>query len=198
MLSYRIVDDTGRIRIGGAARALIQAREHGADIAVMSTVSFADRKGLRRAVTGFGPRLIVAAAGNRSGSIDSGVPATYPCALPDPHILCVTTARADGGLAREAATGPISVDIAAPGTGLAASNSHGRRVFVSGSSYATAVTAGAAVLVMLAEPGVTPLQAADALITAAAAHPSLTDVTRSDGHLQVREAIDVAARLQKS
>ena len=66
--------------------------------------------------------LFVFAAGNGGidqvgDNIDASQP-IYPCAFTDPHVVCVAASNESAGIASFSNYGPVSVDVAAPGTAI--------------------------------------------------------------------------------
>ena len=89
--------------------------------------------------------LVVCAAGMGIDDIDTDP--VYPASAGLENLLTVTALTESGEIATSAPVGRMSVDLAAPGTGVPCFDRDGNRVTASGTSMAAALTAGAAALV---------------------------------------------------
>ena len=109
--------------------------------------------------------LFVFAAGNGGpdgvgDNVDAGTPtsATYPCAYTSANIVCVAASTEVAGIASFSNFGPVSVDVAAPGTGILSTVNSGDYEEHSGTSMASPHVAGVAALLFARYPGATPPQ----------------------------------------
>jgi subtilisin family serine protease len=93
--------------------------------------------------------LVVASAGN-DGQDRDRIP-SYPASTPSEAIISVTSVGRRGYLARGAAYGAVSVDLAAPGTRVLTTTPSGYGVY-SGTSFAAAHVSGALALMAAARP----------------------------------------------
>jgi hypothetical protein len=93
--------------------------------------------------------FIVAASGN-SGQTEQGI--GYPSA--DPNVFSTAPITGADVIAPEAQRGPM-LDLLAPGINVASTNLGGGTMGLSGSSYSSPITAGAAVLLRQADPNLT-------------------------------------------
>ena len=128
------------------------AASHGARIVNLSLTSL-DREewaGFEQAAIRHPEILFVVAAGNDNRDIDRRP--VYPAALALDNLITVTAARADGHLARGVNWGPRKVDLMVEADGLLALGFDGRRLPVSGSSYATARVTALAACLLAARP----------------------------------------------
>jgi len=185
------------------ANAIDWAVDHGANIVNLSLggsqTSAVERSAIQYAIAK--GVLLVAAAGN---SAQSGNPAVYPAALIGRSGLVVGAADAAGRRAPFSSTGSY-VDLLAPGvnvlgalpaavsaaglfTAAATPGAEGRYGFGSGSSYSAPEVAGAAALVMAANPSYTPAQVAATLEQTASGHGHWT-MSRAFGNVNVAAAV---------
>ncbi|MEV6602438.1 type VII secretion-associated serine protease mycosin [Actinoplanes sp. NPDC051346] len=92
--------------------------------------------------------VVVAAVGNRPGSVAVGYPARYP------GVLAVGATGRDGSLAKVSVTGP-EVMLTAPGVDIVSTDSTGDYRIATGTSDSTAIVAGAAALIRSRYPDAT-------------------------------------------
>ncbi|MFF2658626.1 S8 family serine peptidase [Kitasatospora sp. NPDC058032] len=177
VLSVAVTDDAGSTNADLLARGIRAAADGGARIAVVAApiaeaapalaeaVGYATAKGM----------LLVAPAGPDGQSVAAPV---YPAGYPG--VLAVAALGADGVPAdRSASAAPEApssgatggrasrVDLVAPGEGLVAAGPGGGSFIASGPSYAAALVAGSAALVLGRSPSLTVDQLAERLRTTA-------------------------------
>jgi subtilisin family serine protease len=105
--------------------------------------------------------LVVASAGN-DGQDRDRIP-SYPASTPSDAVVSVTSVGRRGYLARGAAYGAVTVDVAAPGTRVLTTAPSGYGVY-SGTSFAAAHVSGALALMASARPDASGPQLKEALI----------------------------------
>jgi thermitase len=111
---------------------------------------------LEQAIADSPETMFVVAAGN-AGSNNDVVP-TYPCAYPEPNVVCVAATDPTDHLAWFSNMGATTVDLAAPGSSILSTWNDGAYHTISGTSMATPFVAGAAALVWSRNPGLTVAQ----------------------------------------
>ncbi len=125
--------------------------------------------------------VIVCAAGNIRQNLDERP--LYPSCLDRPNILCVGAIGVDGTLAtwmgEGSAYGSHSVDLVAPGTGIAASDGGGKAGLCSGTSYACPFVSGAVAQLFINDPTLRPNQVIDRLVAEAKPLSGLVGKTRA-------------------
>lgn len=143
-------------------------------------------EGIRAAVSADADIILVALAGEYAGAslrgavtaaIDAGIlvvagagndglnsPRMYPAALP--NVLAVGAHRPDGSLSTVTSQWD-GVDLTAPGVAVRVTGLDGNRSWATGTSPASAITAGAAATLLAAKPCLTPAELSDALVGAA-------------------------------
>lgn len=134
--------------------------------------------------------LFIAAAGNESNNNDAS--ASYPGSYDNDNIISVASITSTGGLSSFSNYGATSVDIGAPGSGIYSSlptRSRGNVVSTygsySGTSMATPHVSGAAALYASLNPGATPAQIKNAILSSAIPTSSLNGKVSTGGRLDV-------------
>jgi len=136
--------------------------------------------------------LFIVAAGNSGANIDTSP--SYPASYATDNMISVAAIASDGTLASFSNYGAQTVDIGAPGVGIISTlpgRSKGKNVSsygsYNGTSMATPHVSGAAALYASTFPGSTAVQIKAAILSKAAATPSLTGKVRTGGRLNVSE-----------
>ena len=158
----------------------------------------------RQAIHDHPNTLYVVAAGNDAVDVDSSP--RYPCAYPEPNVLCVGATTFTDGLASFSNVGATAVDLFAPGTRTLSSwpRAMASRFDASyetgpgfellqGTSMATPHVAGAAALIAAAHPEYTAAQIKAALMGAADPVPALAGKAVVGGRLNAAAALGVPA-----
>ena len=147
-LKYYDPNDSGNSNLNNTIKAIHYAVENGAHIINYSggglepnkleqqAIKEAERKGI----------LVVAAAGNESSNTDKS--GYYPANYPLNNILSVTTIDPLDRVLKSSNYGKKTVHNAAPGSNILSTLPGGRYGRMTGTSQATAVATGAAVLIM--------------------------------------------------
>ena len=136
-----------------AVDALGYAKAHGAKFTSNSWGGGGDSQALKDAITAHGG-LFIAAAGNASVNTDTNP--MYPAASDLDLIISVAATDHDDGLAAFSNFGAISVDLGAPGVNILATWPDSAYNAISGTSMATPIVSGTAVLVYAQFPELSP------------------------------------------
>ncbi|MCH2155364.1 MAG: S8 family serine peptidase [Opitutales bacterium] len=155
LMSVRVLDDEGSGTILDIVNGLDYAREKGADIINLSlgSDSFSSSLSLAMSRLDSAGIIAVAAAGNESRNTDFS-PA-YPASYSFDNIISVAASDSGDNLAGFSNYGANSVDLAAPGDLVYATYLNGGYEFLSGTSMATPVVAGAFALLKAESPNAT-------------------------------------------
>ena len=129
--------------------------------------------------------LVVTSAGN-DGQDRDRIP-SYPASTPSEAVVSVTSVGRRGYLARGAAYGAVSVDVAAPGTRVLTTAPSGYGVY-SGTSFAAAHVSGALALMAAARPDASGPQLKEVLIRGARRSSALFGLV-AHGRVNTADAI---------
>jgi subtilisin family serine protease len=183
LLPVRVLDASGRGTTATIANGFRYAAAR-ARIVNASLGGGANDPMLEAAIAEFPETLFVVAAGNSAGNNDS-LP-TFPCAYPEPNVICVAATDATDSLAYFSNVGPTTVDLAAPGVSILSTWRGGDYYSASGTSMATPHVAGAAALVWSRNPALAAAQVKAALLGSV---DSLGLPLVSGGRLNVARAV---------
>ncbi|MDQ8209500.1 S8 family serine peptidase [Coraliomargarita sp. SDUM461003] len=135
--------------------------------------------------------IFVAAAGNEAQDTDA-LP-VYPACYPQDNIVSVAATDRYDELAYYTNTGALTVDIAAPGTGIYSTDNGGAYnqnfSLRSGTSMAAPQVAGAAVLLKASDPSLSAAEMIDRMMVTADLKPALIGKVASSGRLNVNAAL---------
>jgi subtilisin family serine protease len=159
----KVLDDHGMGSTSTVVEGMRYALAHGARVINLSLNGPQGSQALEetiRAAEAMGV-LVVASAGNDGQNRDR-IP-SYPASTPSEAVVSVTAVGRKGHLARGAAYGAVSVDLAAPGTRVLTTALSGYGLY-SGTSFAAAHVSGALALMAAARPDASGPQLKEALI----------------------------------
>jgi len=187
LMALRALDATGSGYTSDLVRAYAYAARNGARIVNASLGGSSYSKSEYDAIRAAKDVLFVVAAGN-SGT-DNDTNPSYPCAYDLPNVLCVAASDRDDALAPFSNYGLGSVDLAAPGVGILSTWLSGAYRTLSGTSMATPHVAGAAALVLAANPQLTTGQLRQTLVQTVDPILALEHRVASGGRLDVARAV---------
>jgi subtilisin family serine protease len=150
IMPIRVTDTQGYGYYSSIAQGLTWAVDHGAKVMNISFAGVASSSTIKSAAQYARSRggVVVAAAGN-CGCFDS--------TLENPYILSVSATDGSDSLASWSSQGAY-VDVSAPGAGIYTTTSGGGYAAVSGTSFASPVTAGVVALMMSVNPALSPAE----------------------------------------
>lgn len=143
--------------------------------------------------------LVVAAAGNEFTDIDDpDLTPTYPAAYELPNVLAVAALSHDDTLAPFSNRGPVRVDLAAPGHRVVSTYPTDRHESLSGTSMAAPYVAGAAALLLSADPSQTVSDVRHRILSTTEALGSLGGLVGTSGVLDLEAALGASANQASS
>ena len=114
-------------------------------------------------------------------------PPIYPCAFTHANVVCVAASTEVAGIASFSNYGPVSVDVAAPGTAILSTVNSGGYGAVSGTSMASPHVAGVAALLLARYPAATPAQVKYSLMRTVDPLPAFVGKIASQGRVNAFE-----------
>lgn len=130
--------------------------------------------------------LFVAAAGNDSANND--VVPSFPASYTTENVIAVASINQANRLSKFSNYGAVSVDLAAPGTGIR-STVPGGYTYYNGTSMATPHVSGAIALLAALEPGLDWRARRQRLLASVTLEPALTGRVASGGRLNLRRLV---------
>jgi len=196
----------GSIYIGDAISAVYYALDHGARILNMSwggTGDYAGLSTLQAAIqqANTDGALVIAAAGNNNQNVDptSSNPSTnsnpdtfYPAALSEPNIISVGASTPTNTKASFSNYGAQSVSLFAPGDSILTPTYNQELAYVSGTSMAAPVVAGAAADVWSVNPTLTAAQVKADLMNTVTPSAALQGDAEAAGVVNIGAAVAAA------
>lgn len=162
IMAIRAVPDTSDETDADVVESFLYAAKHGAKLINCSFGKAHNEGGMivNETITHIGKTygvLTFAAAGNDYGrNIDSRP--KYPASFDSDYLVTVASTAKSGRLSAFSNVGLVSVDLAAPGSGIYSTVPRNRYSNMSGTSMATPTTVGVAAEVLSHFPALTPLQ----------------------------------------
>ena len=151
----------------------------------MSLGWYFDSPGLETAINNyFG--LFVTSAGNNSLNTDT---VTRPSSLPCNNIIAVANTTSTDELSSSSNYGALTVDLAAPGTGIYSTSYAGSYVSMNGTSMAAPYVAGAAALIKSLNPHASTSDIKNAILQNVDEIPALNGKVLTGGRINVLEAL---------
>ena len=188
IMPLKAFDPAGAGATSDAIKAMEYANANGASVISNSWGGPDYSQALKDAIDA-SPAVVVCAAGNNAPyNID--INASYPASYTSANIISVAATDQNDQLASFSHYGPISVDLAAPGTYIwSTTNRDGTYAQMSGTSMATPHVSGVAALVKSANPSLNPLQIKNIIISTVDQKTSLSGKVASGGRLNAYKAV---------
>jgi thermitase len=136
--------------------------------------------------------LFVAAAGNERQDTDVPENYYYPAAYKLTNIVVVTAMDINNKLLRSSNWGQTKVDVAAPGENIYSTLPDRRYGYMTGTSQATAVVTGVAVLILSQNPSLKPAQVRDIIRESCDPKPELRGKVACGGSVNALTAVKKA------
>ncbi len=135
--------------------------------------------------------LFLVAAGNVTADDDYGPGASYPCASPQPNVVCVAASTVSDGLASFSNTGARTVDLAAPGQQIVAIGLNGGLLSWNGTSFPAPMATATAALALSIAPSATTAQLRGAILGGVESRPAFQGGTVTGGRLNAYYALQL-------
>ncbi len=189
LMALKAADAAGLLADSDIAEAVHYASDKNADVISASFGGSDSSDTMRDAIIYANSKgvLFVAAAGN-DGSNNDSMP-VYPAGYDIPNVVAVAATDQSDALASFSNYGQSSVDLAAPGVNIYSTIPGGNIGSMQGTSMACPHVAGAAALLLSANPSFTQLQLKAALLNTVDKLPALAAKTVSGGRLNVKNLI---------
>jgi hypothetical protein len=190
IIAVRFMDSEGRGYSSGAAEGIVYAVKHGAHVINASygtdQPSDVEQSAIRYAAAH--DTLIVAASGNDGENTDTHP--HYPSNYPDENVISVAASDERDRLASFSNWGKQSVDLAAPGDGIASTWNDGDYKYLSGTSMATPLVAAAAAMLRKQGDGLPAARVRKLLLKYADDKQAFKGKVASGGRLNVRRSLN--------
>jgi hypothetical protein len=176
-----------------ALKVLAELREKGVNIRVVNDSASYQSSVASEALIGQIRRLgelnvlFVTSAGNMG--VNNDTQHWYPCTLDLSNEICVTASNNRDELPSWANYGPHTVDLAAPGVSIYSTMRGGGYGYLSGGSMASPHVAGAAALILSAQPTLTPADLKARILAGVDILPTLAGRVISGGRLDICKAL---------
>jgi len=184
----------GGLPISDVVDALIYAESMGAHVINMSLGLYQDSTPLRDAINSVTRAVIVCAAGN--DGTDNDLRPHYPSSYPNVNLIAVTATNQSDQRAAFSNFGLSSVDVGAPGSRIYSTYSRfvdaGGYAFSGGTSQATPMVAGLAVLLRAANGALTPVQVVSMIKNSVDGLPTLNNLIATGGRINAQRALQLA------
>lgn len=205
IMAIRSLPDASNERDSDIIESLLYAARHGARVINCSFgKTHSAGPALRDVIESIGKDfnvLVVVAAGNNSQgpnrwyNIDQRP--HYPASLKTPNLITVAATNHKGEIASFSNIGPLSVDIAAPGTNIFSTVKNDKYASSSGTSMATPHVAGAAAVILSYYPELTPPEVKKIITESAKYSSSLEGKIKTPGIVDLAAALKAAAEMRK-
>lgn len=199
LMPLKIMDSTGTIYTSYAVSALYYAkwmRDHGVNIRLTSNSwgggGYSSSLYNAIAATASSGMLFIAAAGNggtdQIGDNNDNTP-FYPASYNLDNIISVANLTRNNVLDISSNYGPVSVDLAAPGTSIISTYPGGSYATMSGTSMAAPHVAGTAALAFSINPGATYQSVRSAILNSTDPVPALSGLVATGGRLNAYKLV---------
>jgi len=190
IMAVKFLSASGSGSTSGAISSVLYAANNGAKIMNNSWGGGGYSQALQDAITtaDAAGALFVVAAGNSNSNNDTTP--YYPANYSGPHIVVVAATDSSDGKAGFSSYGATTVDLGAPGVAILSTTPGNSYSSFSGTSMATPHVAGAAAVVLAANPGMTNVQLKAQILSNVDPIPSMAGITTTGGRLNLFAALN--------
>ena len=196
VMALRALNSAGAGTVADVVAAYRYAAGEGARVVNASIGASTPSLAEADAIAAASNTLLVIAAGN--GGLDgvgdnNDLSPQYPCSYPLANVVCVAATDRPDRLASFSNYGATTVDLGAPGVDILSTWLGGQYRTLTGTSMAAPHVAGAAALLLAAQPALTTADVRKALLDGVDPVASLSGRVASSGRLNIARSLAVAA-----
>jgi len=190
IMPLKVFNAVGSGNTSDTVSAILYANANGASVISNSWNGPSPSAALQSAIDA-SPAVVVCAAGNldQYPQLNNDIVPQYPASYPSANIISVAANNETDQLASFSHYGPVSVDLAAPGTNIYSTYNDGNYAYLSGTSMATPHVSGVAALVKSVNPSLTAIQIKNAIISTVDVKSSLSGKVNTSGRLNAYRAV---------
>ena len=186
IMPLKFLDSTGDGYVSDAVSAILYANKKSVPVISCSWGGNGYTQALKDAIDA-SSAVVVCAAGN--SKVNTDLTPSYPASYTSPNIISVAATDYNDNLASFSNYGATSVDLAAPGVGIASTYPNSQYYYMSGTSMATPHVSGVAALIKAANPSFSSSQIKSMILSSVDPLSGLSGKTVTGGRLDAYKAL---------